>query len=387
MKRKVLQKVAGALGVLVFSGAAVAAESPSPIKLTLGGYSTWWFGVASQKNSFQKATDTDYSSTDVKGDNKVFIEGEAVVDNGMKIGFVAEMDAGGGSNSKATSAAAGGDFIERSYVYAEGRLGRMIIGAQDNGTYLMHVSAPDAATNSEDAKVSLLSGGWVAVPSSVSYLQTTAIDTTGTAEKIIYITPNFGGVRFSATFVPGTGTYDYTNTIIDFRRNDRDQGDANEAYALGVAYSGTVLGGVGLKASAGWLNGSSIQGIDSFDDYSAGVQIAYGGFTVGGAYRLYEQKMAGGERGALDGHAWTAGMQYAIGPAAISLNYFDSRTHGAGAGKDDKVQNYNLSGKYTLGQGVDILTTVGHVRFDARTGDAADKNSGWVGMTGLALTF
>ncbi len=387
MKRTIGYGIAALCGMGVLSGTAVAADAPPSIKLALGGYSTWWFGASGQKTSFKKAMNADYSSTDVKGDNRVFIEGETSLDNGMKVGFVAEMDAGGGSNANSTSSAVGGDLIERSYAYAEGRLGKLIIGTQDNGSYLLHVTAPDAATNSEDAKTSLLSGTWVAVPSSVSYMKTTAIDTSGTSEKITYITPNFEGVRLSATFIPGTGTYSYTNTGIEFRRNDRSGGEANEAYALGIGYSGTVLGSVGVKLSAGWLNGRSLQGIDSYDDYSAGAQIAYAGFTLGGSYRLYDQTLNNGRRGALDGRAWTVGLQYAIGPAAVSLGYFDSRTYGTGKGKNDKVQNYNMSGKWTLGRGVDALTTIGHVRFDGRTGLAEDNNRGWAAMTGLALTF
>lgn len=375
-------------GGMLWSSVSWAAHAGgAPIHLRLGGYSTWWFGVASQSSSFKKARDADFSSTDVKGDNKMFVEGDTQLDNGMRVGFVAEFDGGGGSNTKATSEAAGGDYVERSYVYAEGRLGRLVVGAQDNGAYLMHVSAPDAAANSEDAKTSLLSGNWVVVPSSVSYLETTAIDTTGTAEKVIYFTPNWEGLRLSATFVPGAGEYSYTQTKIEFRRNDRDGGRANEVYSLGIGYSGTVLGGVGIRLSAGWMNGSSLQGISSYNDYSAGAQVAYGGFTVGGAYRLYEQKVLNGARGPLDGRAWTMGVQYAIGPAAVSLGYFDSRTHGTGTGENDKVRNVNLSGKFTMGRGVDFLASVGYIRFDAGTSVSIDKNEGWAGMTGLALTF
>jgi len=98
-------------------------------------------------------------------------------------------------------------------------------------------------------------------------------------------------------------------------------------------------------------------------------------------------------------------VAYASGPYAVSASYYHSASNGglnnnnavtnalvptAGAevGAKDKMDIYQVSGKYTLGAGVDSLTTIGYGKFqDGGSTNAKDSNKGWTAMTGLSLAF
>ncbi len=113
------------------------------------------------------------------------------------------------------------------------------------------------------------------------------------------------------------------------------------------------------------------------------------------------------------------GLQYATGPYGVSFDYFYSavdhcylgtgdssaaaelvggsckqqQNGGAFANGKDQVNMYQLSGKYNLGAGVDILGSAGYAVYQSARGAAAagvadsSNNSGWTVMSGLSLTF
>jgi outer membrane protein OmpU len=128
-------------------------------------------------------------------------------------------------------------------------------------------------------------------------------------------------------------------------------------------------------------------------EWSAGTQIAYGNFTVGGSFRKIDGDEAlGATAGDQDATVWDAGIMYASGPWAVSFYAFQSVSEGNQAvAEDDKFTVYQVSGKYTLGAGVDALASIGHAEYDDETAEAAggdaNHNSGWAVMTGLGLTF
>ncbi len=375
-----------ALTVLSLAGAAHAS---SPIKLELGGDALWLFGVATQDKDFKKGQD--YSSTDIKGNNFVYIDGSTMLDNGMKVGFHASFRAGGNSNTQHNE-----DPIDQSWVYAEGRLGKVLIGTNDNNAYLLHVSAPDAAGLSEDAGLSLLSGRWVGAPDGLYYLQTTAIDVTGSAEKIMYFSPKMAGFTLSAGFTPGSSN----NGDEDYTQGNRDLGVANETYTLGLNYMHEFSDDLRLEASLGWQTGQGLHAlsafgnytgdnIDTYNDYSGGVQVGYQGFTFGGGLR-YQETETKIKDDKVETLAWTIGAQYdfdpKIVPLAVSLNYFNSEAKFKLTDLKDKVHNANLSANYELGTGVNWVSTLGYIKYESDYVDVGE-NEGIAAITGLSLSF
>lgn len=355
-----MKKVLFASTALVALSLTGVAQAADPIKLGLGGYSRWMIGYADNDDDRG-----DFQDVDIKGTNEVWFKGSTTLDNGIKIGVMVELEAGGHTDTT------GGDTIDESYVTVDGAFGRLIIGTEDNGAYLLHVSAPSAAPLAEDSETGLNSGIWISKGTTNASVNTTAIDTTGDSEKLTYVAPSFSGFTVGATYVPNVGSEDnrtvQTNGISD-------------VFGVAGAYNNT-FGGFGLKASLGFAAAADTDDqIDHHYEWATGLQASYAGFTVGGGYRsINRDDNAGDPAVGVDGFAWTLGAMYAQGPFAVSFDYYASEARGG-----DSIDQYLFSGKYNIGPGVDLIGMIGYVDFN----DAwADYNEGWVVATGLNLAF
>ncbi|MGE5503329.1 MAG: porin [Actinomycetota bacterium] len=421
MKKILIASTALVAAGLMTTGTASASEK---IKLQLGGFSKWWVVAKWNDSDWQKGSNTyngalaavgsNLNNVDVIGDNEIHFVGSTTLDNGMKVGVQVELEAGGHSDMSQ-------DTIDASFAFVEGGFGKLIIGTHNNGTYLLHVMAPDAAGNWGEGGL-LQSGVAVAQPTNVMgmpYLNpaqnvassakngaTTAIASDNKAEKITYVAPAlnmgaFGTIIAGASYVP--------NLVED---NRYPIANSTEAMGAGMLYTNTIAG-VGVKTSAGYVTygadagagtpATSVAGVGRTHEMSFGTQLSYAGFTIGGSYRhvntdrQIEQSNMGVDQGTSSvGTAWDAGIQYANGPYAVSFAYFHSQVlgnigYGANDGQD-VINIYQVSAKYTLGPGVDLLGSVGYASFDDETqkqtaGGDSNHNEGWAIMTGLSLAF
>jgi len=403
MKKVLIASTALVAATMLSAGAASASEK---IKLNLGGYSKWWVVGQWQDDSYQANATTagvqaDYNSVDIKGDNEVYFGGSTTLDNGLQVGIDIQLEAGGHTDT------VGGDVIDESYVWLEGGFGKFIVGSKNNGTYLLHVTAPDAAGNWNEGGI--MTGGFSVVRpgvaggtgannvSGVTPLQgnanTTAIVTDNDAEGITYVAPTFYGLTVGATYKPNS-TEDNRST----NSNSVSQTTTGEIFGAGALYANT-FGGVGVKVSAGLATydtnlstgTAQIGGDDQVFEYAAGAQLSYAGFTLGGSYRQVNADMGNTAAAAsldLNANAWDVGLQYASGPYSVSAAYFKSKANGLTTNEgEDEIEFYQVSGKYNLGAGVDALASVGHAKFEDEAGQDAGKNKGWVAMTGLSLAF
>lgn len=363
-----MKKVLFASTALVAFSLAGVAQAADPIKLGLGGYSKWVFGYAAN----DLATDT--QDVDVKGTNEVHFKGSTTLDNGIKIGVMIELEGGGHTETT------GGDTIDESYITVDGAFGRIIAGTEDNGAYLLHVSAPNAGALAEDSELGLNSGIWITKGTNAAPV-TTAIDTSSDSEKLTYVAPSFGGFTVGASYIPNLGSEDNRVTQAN---------SVSDIFGVAGMYSGK-FGEVSLKASLGFaIAADDGNAIDHHHELSTGLQVGYGAFTVGGGFRKIWQEDTTGDAsnvgGVGDGRAWTVGAMYSNGPFAVSFDYYNSvrSDHSTTDGRADEIDQYLFSGKYTLGAGVDLIGMIGYVDFDVSN---ADYNDGWVIATGLALAF
>lgn len=403
MKKVLIASTALVAATLISTGAASASEK---IKLNLGGYSKWWVVGAWQDDKFQSNNNNpnvqgDYNNVDIKGDNEIHFTGSTTLDNGLKVGVEVQLEAGGHTDT------VGNDTIDESFVFIEGGFGKFIVGSKNNGTYLLHVTAPDAAGNWNEGGI--LTGNYaLAQPASVKSIgqiandangaanrtggtgNTTAILTDGDSEGVTYVSPTFYGFTVGATYKPNGLSED----------NRGVETGAMPVYGAGVLYANT-FGGVGVKADVGYAQYNPGHSSVAAGDHgmqreiSTGAQLSYAGFTLGGSYRQVIDNMRNTSGGAVDAisydaKAWDVGLQYASGPYAVSFAYFQSKAEDSVANaNEDKIEFYQLSGKYTLGAGVDALASVGHGSYkdEAGKGNGSGENKGWVAMTGLSLAF
>jgi hypothetical protein len=422
MKKVLIASTALVAATMVSAGAASASEK---IKLNLGGFSKWWVVGAWQESSFNRDSNLQPVAVDVKGDNEVYFGGSTTLDNGLKVGIDIQLEAGGHTDSRSVASATSGnstDVIDESYVWLEGGFGKLIVGSKNNGTYLIHNTAPDAAGNWNEGGI--LSGGYaIAKASGVSQMgqiasdvanttnfntggtgNTTAILTDGDSEGVTYVSPTFYGFTFGASYKPNGLSEDFRG--VEGTSTNGGVG-AVPVYGAGVLYANT-FGGVGIKADFGYAQynvehaanvatGNVLRGHGMQREYSAGANVSYAGFTLGGSYRqiVDNQNLAVSTlTDSYNGKAWDAGLQYASGPYAVSFAYFQSKTEGLISDADkDLIETYQVSGKYSLGAGVDALASAGYQKSqdEQHNNNLANpgkyENKGWTVMTGLSLAF
>jgi len=387
MKKVLIASTALVAAGLMTAGSANAAEK---IKLNLGGFSKWWVVGAWQDSGFEAGTGRGYANVDVKGDNEIFFGGDTTLDNGMKIGINIELEAGGNVETSQTPP----DVIDKSYVFIESGIGKVIVGSEANGTVLLHVMAPDAAGN-WGGEALLQSGASIVQPTNVMVMRTTEIDTDDNADKITYVTPTFYGLTLGASYIPHASG---TNGLSKGEDN-YNQPASMSVYGVGAGYANT-FGPVGVKLSTGFVwgdaNAAGVTG--DLQELSAGGQLAYGPVTVGGSYRQRILDEKGGVGVAplgtnIDGYVWDAGIQYDGGAWQISFAYLYSANEDSTTAGQDALTLYQVSGKYNLSAGIDLVASGGWAEWNdesqkvsGNTGDA-NHNEGWMIATGLSLTF
>lgn len=424
MKKILYTSTALVAAGLFVTGTASASDK---INLELGGFSKWWVVGAWNSSGYLNAAHASYDNVDLKGDNEVWFGGNTTLDNGMKVGVDIHLEAGGHTDMTT-------DTIDKAYVYVEGGFGKFIVGTQNNGTALLHVQAPDAAGNWNQG--GMMTGNYSIVkPGTVNEMgggNTTAIQTANNSEAITYVAPTFYGLTVGGSFLPHPGVEDNRGNInlnsVATNGSGTVVGGFQQVYGVGALYANT-FGGVGVKVSAGAIQGRldtyNIPVNASWFEQAYGTQLSYAGFTLGGSYRHQQAAYGSGTvadlaslgavttqgNGSLgNGRAYDVGLQYATGPYAVSFDYYNSHVahtdttnlttalaaglatnDGAANNGHDMVDMYQLSGKYNMGPGVDILASTGYAVYNSALGSTAggdtNHNSGWVVMSGLDLTF
>jgi predicted porin len=329
-------------------------------------------------------------------DKEIHFNGRTTLDNGLTVGFRIELE----GNTDAS------DQIDESYMFIEGRFGRLELGSLNNVQYRMGYNAPEAQTRpwSNEGNIFNVLANNTGSPLFDSMLGTTRsrfFD--NDSEKINYYTPRFEGFQFGLSYIP--------NSAQD--RNGAPD-PISTAYSRGWAAAANFVrtfGAFDIAASAGYMTWqkAAIGVTGSNDDpsqYNFGLQVGYAGFKVGGSYGKIKDGRSGssgtnaaastagtGVNG-VDGRAWDAGIMYTFGPAAVSLNYIDGRNDdgnvvtGTGGG-DDKFTMLSLAGKYTLGPGVSLEANLWTAKLEANgTGGLPNSdNKGTGGVVGVVLVF
>jgi predicted porin len=385
-----------AAGMFGLVDTAAAQTKVMPIQVSVGGYMGEFVSYTSQDDRGGAAFNQKLTQFDQWSDKEIHFNGRTTLDNGLTVGFRIELE----GNTDAS------DQIDESYMFIEGRFGRLELGSLNNVQYRMGYNAPEAQTRpwSNEGNIFNVLANNTGSPLFDSMLGTTRsrfFD--NDSEKINYYTPRFGGFQFGLSYIP--------NSAQD--RNGAPD-PISTAYSRGWAAAANFVrtfGAFDIAASAGYMTWqkAAIGVTGSNDDpsqYNFGLQVGYAGFKVGGSYGKIKDGRSGssgtnaaastagtGVNG-VDGRAWDAGIMYTFGPAAVSLNYIDGRNDdgnvvtGTGGG-DDKFTMLSLAGKYTLGPGVSLEANLWTAKLEANgTGGLPNSdNKGTGGVVGVVLVF
>ena len=388
-------------------------KSAERIKLGLSGFFQQFAVITDQSYQVRPtaATNNRHEKTqlvDNKHNAEVCVIGQTTLDSGLTIGVNVQIEAFTES-----------DTIDESYLFIQSpTMGQLIIGDENNAGYLLHVTAPDCGisldsgdlcnirawemgTATQAAGYGGLGANLFDSPTCTTNLRMNDND----SGKFTYISPRFAGFQAGISYIPNLesgGDNNSALTKIGTGDNGRNSGLKN-GVAGGLNYTET-FGDVGVQASGGAMWAESFSGGANGNNsnlvaYNAGLQLSFGGFSVGGGWVIVPQGQRGvvtaaqaGTTGAVagspirsNGTSWTAGAAYEFGPYKVGVDYMKGENNKTTSGGLDRLEQAVVSGTYTLGPGIRLVGGVFY--YDWEEENSMSKNNGVGGVTGLKLAF
>lgn len=377
-------------------------QAADKVTLEMSG-SSRWFTIGSWNNAtYAKATGQSFNKVDVKGQADIIFSGFTKLDNGLEVGIETALLSGANTGI-------GGDdeqnLVDMAYLYIDSGYGKLHLGVLQNGTYLIHVQAPEAIGQWNDGGL-LTDNQIIQTPDTIgingNQLNSTAIlpgQSGAFNESVTYITPTFYGLTAVASYTP--------NDIKNVRGPVNLKTTMHDFFGAGLNYTDS-FDGFGVKASAAWARASigPEWGIVAFTPgqyvnfYNAGLNLSYGGFTLGGSLRWNNHNEKGhglADQLSLDGHAWDAGLVYGGDVWTAGVSLYKSRVTGhsyRNGGKKEEITFIQTSASYTLGPGVSLQGLVGYGDYKASTAGHDPRgtrygnvNRGWAALGGVAIEF
>jgi outer membrane protein OmpU len=362
MKKTLLGTTALVTAGLI-AGPALASD---PLTVTVGGSVTAGFYAIDADNVGL----TTFNDTAVKlVARNIDINAEGTLDNGMVAGVLATLSLGDDWNTNFNNNDA---TFRELFAYLEGGFGRFEIGGTDGAAFKMHYTSPwfvpgngvdspnilnaalGAATLTTVVTVGPITG--ITVPVTGGFRHSTFSLMAADANKVTYFTPRFAGFQLGLSFTPET-TYNGPNPNgLGINPNNSS---IEEVVEVALNYAGS-FGGVDLGASGFYVSGDAPVGLGADpEELGFGLNLGFGGFTLGGAWYQSEDLGLFGVSSpffgtvGLEEEVWTAGLSYSTGPWTVGIAYLEDELTTTGLG-NAKAKTWQTGGGYNLGSGVDV---------------------------------
>ena len=342
------------LGSTALLGAGLlSASAAAQVELQISGYAQFEAGIVDEDGD--AGADRDY---DFRQDGWIQFNARGVADNGLEYGAEIELD----------DIAAGEIEQDEQYVYIAGDFGTVRFGDKEGPAKEFAVTAP----------IGFGSGGFdgnytqYTLGQAGAYLLDVeeALDSDNT--KITYLTPEIGGFQGGIGFAPAdaAGKPGTHRTAAD--------SDLENILTAGFNYSADFQG-FEVLAGVGGIWGGGVD-TDDLTGFNIGLNVGFGGITVGGAYVLLTDVP-----GDLDEHStWQIGAQYEFGPWTVGANAaFDTREFEVGGDSDTQI--YSAGATYALAPGLAVYGDITFVDADATPTDP--ENEATVLLVGTSVAF
>jgi hypothetical protein len=336
-------------------------------------------------------------NTAIDQDWEVHFRAQQTLDNGLIVGGRVELEACSnncgqpGGDTTLSGQTHVGDQIDERWMYFRGGFGEIRVGDEDDARKLKSYTAPDPTgfifgVNSPTFTFNNPRGG---VPSS----NTTIPSLENDSAKIIYFTPSFGGFQLAVSYAPD-GTQDRSSFGTG---GTNEPGQISNDISIGADYSGQ-WGSFSIGAGGGYTRGSRernnnftttggavINGGGDPSVWAFGLNVGFGGFTVGGSIAYTDQDFEDTTSTVYD-----VGVTYAFEAVTVGLGWshgdYDrlnrnpvTNPNGGGSDSLDQVQ---LGVGYALGPGVTLAAMVGY--FDS---NGSPENKGEQVAVGAGINF
>jgi len=351
MKKVLLGTTALLAGAGFVASPAFAADG---IKLGVGGFFKEAYMVVFDDDNEGEAGNE--NNTDgFFNDAEVHFTGSTVLDNGLEVGARIELE---GEND--------GDQIDEAWIYFSGGFGEVRVGSDDDALANACIVPPGGTGN-----FSAFSPNQWGANTVTTNTVCNGVDDKGDAQKLVYITPSFGGFQLTVSYTPNGGDEDHVDGVgphVGMPTNADNESRHNLSAYGTYSFEGD---GWGLTAGAGGAWEGHVEQApgpdrDEQDFYQAGLNLTFGNFAVGGVFE-YEHDLldqggdnvdqwvaGGGASYTMD--AWTVGLQY---------SHLDQENDGSAPTTDDLQQDrVTLTGNYAMGPGINVDGELGYTWVD-----------------------
>jgi predicted porin len=380
-----MKKLLVASTALVAVAAVSSANAADPIKISVGGYMNQVLGYVDQDEDGQQ----DFAEVLLHSETELYFRGSTKLDNGLTVGVNIDRYSDRGDS--------GGDDVFLSI--SGDSLGTIKLGQTKPAGYGLSHAAPNVALGNNDGDVEDYIKDTV-----VTSNQTHTASESNDGNKIVYLTPNFGGVQAGFSYgldrnsagldsvvdVGGNGGCSYSPNGTATNKETCSLNDT--AADFGIAYNGDFDGvsvGADVTYQRNFNGGTTGTGVADRKSTRAGLSVGVAGFTVGGSYRVTKNEKYVEDQ---DSTGWDAGVSYATGPYAVSFSYMslEEDDDGTAAAQEDTAKQWVLGASYDLGAGVTAIGSVFAAEYDdadKTAPDATEDNEGFGVAAGLKVSF
>lgn len=268
---------------------------------------------------------------------------------------------------------------EKSYLFAQGDWGRINFGAYNGVAYLMQVSAPAADSNIDGPRQYIRPTNYALAPvifaPLTEYDLEYAHDTSGSTDKISYITPQYSGFQLGLSYAPDSGATDYIghqestapSRSLNGVNTDNVPGEYGSTYDLAARYE-TKWNEVDLSLGAGYV-GVRHEREDATEtdlhSWNAGVNLGYEGARLGVSYSENDN----GQRQDRETRILVVGTSYESGSWHYGASYYNRTDENFNAGNALDTSRYSLGAAYKYGPGMSARASLHHIDHEAGPAD------------------
>jgi hypothetical protein len=378
MKKVLLGTTALAVAGMVAGGAANAAEEP--ITAGIGGYYKAAMAFLSEDNDAGQFADNRNSHA-LGQDIEIGISGSTTLDNGMTVGFVANIEGNGGTGT-------GSAALDERWLFFRGGFGQFRIGTTESARQEMTNFAPNGAWNFGVNTPFFI----FANPGNATFFNVrTYDDGLGNEDnmKVIYFSPTFNGFRIGASYAPDD------NNQQQYGGNTTDVVGALQNNASISAEFAHDFGSVNIRLMAGYEQYvvetcNAAANVQTCEDDPASTQFGgtlnFGEWSIGGGWLETEQIALAASGAGRDRTDYDLGISYWSGPIGVGLQWGHAEIDVAD-GTQDELDIYALNATYVIGPGIDVEAQIDMGEFDdGTTGENLDND--WTSLLiGTSVSF
>ena len=384
--KRLLCSTTALVGVGVMAGQASAAE---PIKLMVGGFFREAYMVNFDDDG-EGELGNERNTDGFFNDAEIFFMGMTTLDNGLTVGARVELE---GEDDA--------DQIDEAWIHFSGGFGEVRIGSNDEALVGACILPPGGTDNFSAfspnqwaANVSPFAPDFPALTSNAVCI---GVDDREDAQKIVYMTPVFGGFQLRASYTPNGGDERHGDGVgAHLGMPTNSDGESRHNVSVYGTYE-LVRETWGLTAGLGASFEGHVEqqpGDDQREQtfYQGGLNLTFGAFSIGGVFEYYDNLLS--FKGGDDADGWVAGggLAYDFEDFVLGAQYSHQSTEvdRAGGGSDDfTMDRAVVTAIYPLGPGIDIDAEIAYtwIDTDPESADGVDDYQSLEIGLGTAITF